>query len=212
MARSAWNHGEINVIRRKDQEGKTAQPKLDPTLTHEGQPTSIRLNLGAAESIRAMAPLLERELIRCEKLQKQVDAAFGNLFLSGESPVSPKNQQRFKKYFEMTKSVAMLKFKLIHEFMRVHGVDPARPHQMYEISEATSGIGTPAITRPQVPSDQASAPRFDPGPDFSAEETRVGQLLMEHLLNHERVKKPFKVDSYGSRYGDKQNDRRNKVH
>lgn len=144
-----------------------------------------------------MAGPLERGLLRCERLQKRVDAAFGDkLFLPDQSPVSPRNRQRFTKYFEMMKSLTMLKIKLIHEFMRVHGVNPNNPHEMWAIGDVARGIGAaagPAVApSPEFASDHSSI-RRQPIEAYSEEVVR----LAEHLTRHAHsMKQPFEMESY----------------
>jgi hypothetical protein len=144
-----------------------------------------------------MAGRIKRDLLRCERLQRRVDAAFGDkLFLPDQSAVSPRNLQRFKNYFEMMKSLTMLKIKLIHEFMRVHGVNPSNPREMWAIAEGARGIGAataPAMApSPEFASDHSSI-RRQPIEGYSEEVTR----LAEHLTRHAHsMKQPFKMESY----------------
>ena len=128
----------------------------------------IKQSLDSSAAIARMAGPLERGLLRCERLQKRVDAAFGDkLFLPDQSPVSPRNRQRFTKYFEMMKSLTMLKIKLIHEFMRVHGVNPNNPHEMWAIGEVARGIGA------------AAGPAVAPSPEFASDHSSIRRQPIE---------------------------------
>ena len=124
----------------------------------------MRPALDTAAEMRKMARLIEQDLRRCESLQRRVDVALGDtLFLPNEDPVSPRNLQRFRKYFRMLTLLTRLKFKLIHEFMRVHGVNPSNPIEMWKtaalggvLAPQTSCV-QPAISRQsiQVVSEEA---------------------------------------------------------
>ena len=68
--------------------GKAAKTKIDATKENEGQlARAFKQVLEEAQAVRAMAPLLEQELIRYVRLQETIEAAFGGkLFLPDEPP------------------------------------------------------------------------------------------------------------------------------
>ncbi len=170
--------------------------KSNGTAANQCPPASVKQSLDSAAAIARMAGPIERDLLRCERLQRRVDAAFGdNLFLPDQSPLSPRNRKRFTKYFEMMKSLTMLKIKLIHEFMRVHGVNPSNPHEMWAKGEVACGIGA------------AAGPAMAPSPEFASDHSRIRQQpieaseevvrLAQHLTRHAHsMKQPFKMESY----------------
>ena len=139
---------------------------------------------GSAAAIGRMAGRIGQDLLRCERLQRRVDTAFGDKpFLPDQSPVSPRHRQRFRKYFQMMKSLTMLKFKLIHEFMRVHGVNQSNPHEMWAIGEVAGGIGAaagPAVAPSPVFASDHSSIRRQPIEAYSERVVR----LAEHLTRH----------------------------
>jgi hypothetical protein len=168
----------------------SAQRKPNRTTADQSRHKTVKQSVDSAAAIRAMAPQLVRDLLRCEALQKQVDVAFcGNVFLPHQSAISLTNLKRFKLCFQMMKSLTMLKIKLIHELMRVHGVNPDNPHEMWETG-IPGGIGAvPTIAK------TASSAIASRKPTQTYSQEAVG--LAEHLTKHAHsVKEPFKVESY----------------
>lgn len=105
---------------------------------------AIKNNIAAAESIKSMTPLLIEELVQYSALQKQVHEAYANrLFLHGKAD-DKKNHARFNSYTAMLRALSELKIKIIHEIMRVHGVDPNLPQQMRDMAQIAGGIGAAA--------------------------------------------------------------------
>lgn len=144
----------------------------DPLQRMLGEELAIaplrRGRAGSAAAIGRMTDRIERDLLRCERLRRRVDATFGDkLFLPDQSPMSPGNLRRFKNYFRMMKSLTMLKFKLIRGFMRVHGVNPSNPHEMWAIGEVAGGIGA------------AAGPAVAPSPVFASDHSSIRQQPIE---------------------------------
>ncbi len=165
----------------------SAQTKPNRTTADQSPHKTVKQSVDSAAAIRAMAPQLVRDLLRCEALQKQVDVAFcGNVFLPHQSAISPRNLKRFKLCFQMMKSLTMLKIKLIHELMRVHGVNPDNPHEMWETG-ISGGIAAIAET--------ASPPTASrkPTQTYSQGAVRLAQHLTKHAHS---VKEPFKMEPY----------------
>jgi hypothetical protein len=175
----------------------SAPTKSNGKAANQFPHASVKQSLDSAAATARTAGPIERDLLRYERLQRRVDAAPGDkLFLPDRSPVSPRNRQRFTKYFEMMKSLTMLKIKLIHEFMRVHGVDPSYPQEMWAIGEVVRGIGAaagPAVApSPEFASDHSSI-RRQPIQTYSEEVLRLAEYLKRNALS---MKQPFKMESY----------------
>lgn len=141
--------------------------------------------LDTAAEMRKMARLIEQDLRQCERLQKRMDLALGDtLFLPNEDPVSTRNLQRFRKYLRMLTLLTQLKFKLIHEFMRVHGVNPDNPSEMWRTAAPVGALS------PQTSYVQ---------PDISKQSIQVVSeeviRLATHLTKHAHTT-PVKVESY----------------
>ena len=185
----------------------SAPTKSNGTAANQFPPASVKQSLDSAAAIARMAGPIERYLLGCERLQRRVDAAFGDkLFLPDQSPVSPRNRMRFTKYFEMMKSLTMLKIELIHEFMRVHGVNPSNPREMWAKGEVACGIRAaagPAVTpSPEFASDQSSI-RRQPIEAFE-EVARLAEYLTRHAHS---MKQPFKMESYKTTNREKRHGR-----
>jgi hypothetical protein len=77
---------------------KAAKTKIDANKENEDQlARAFKQVLEEAQSVRAMAPFLERELMRYVRLQEIIEAAFGGkLFLPDEPPTSVENMRRFR--------------------------------------------------------------------------------------------------------------------
>jgi hypothetical protein len=175
----------------------SAPTKSNGAAANQFPRASVKQRLDSAAAIARMAGPIERDLLRCERLQRRVDAAFGHkLFLPDQSPVSPRNRQRFTKYFEMMKSLMMLKIKLTHEFMRVHGVNPSNPQEMWAIGEVARGIGVaagPAVAPSREFASDHSSIRRQPIQTTSEEAIRLATYLTRHAHS---MKQPFKMNSY----------------
>jgi hypothetical protein len=189
--------GVIQLIGAYMKSKKAAQTKIDATRGNEDQlARAFKQALEAAQAVRAMAPLLEQELMRYVKLQEKIEAAFGGkLFLPDQPPTSVENMRRFRAYVGMRKSVTMIIVKLIHELMRVHGVDPNHPHDMWELPTFAGGIGAagaPVGVPPQQTSDGQPIPSGPPPGQYPAEVLRLAQQLQ---ADAHRVKGPFDANS-----------------
>ena len=156
----------------------------------------IRENLAAADSIRALAPFLAEELVQYSALEKQVHEAFaGKAFLRSREAHDKKNISRFDVYRKMLAALTEMKVRVIHELMRVYGVDPDTPQQMREMVQMAGGIGAAAALTgiaagQQIPGLGQSVPV--PGGTGIAPYTYDAFKLAEHLTKHAHTfKKPL---------------------
>lgn len=160
---------------------KAAQTKINATKENEDQlAKALKQALEAAQAVRAMAPLLEQELMRYVRLQEKIEAVFGGkLFLPDEPPTSVENIRRFRTYVGMRESVTTIIVKVTHELMRVHGVDPNHPHDTWKLPMFAGGIGA------------AGAPAGVP-PQQTPEVLRLARHLR---AGAHRIKGPFDANS-----------------
>jgi hypothetical protein len=102
---------------------------------------SIKENLDSSEAIKATAPFLIQEMMRYSKIQSKIEQAFGGQPFLDESPTSPANTKRFALFIDMVSKVSGLKIKLVHEWMRIHGVNPHEPNQMWNMAQLAQQFG-----------------------------------------------------------------------
>ena len=162
--------------------------------------TEVAKFLRAAKAIQKTSRLLRRDLRECARLYRVVRAAFGpHLFLPHQPPNSAMNLQRFKTYFQMTKGLMELKFKLLKELMRVHGFHPDRPHEMWTLTEifAAAALLPAGIQYQQRPADTRMWGQLVQTP--SKEVAR----LAEHLCKHAHSQKRFTLENYNSKLSNK---------
>jgi hypothetical protein len=153
----------------------------------------IQNNIAAAESIRSLTPVLVEELVQYNALQKQVHEAFaGQSFTRSRAADDKKNVSRHKTYTSMLWALTELKLKILHEIMRVHGVDPNLPHQMRDMAQIAGGIGAAAALTGIAASQSGRL-----GGVLSSDGTTIAPYtydaikLAEHLTRHSHTfKKP----------------------
>src|SRR5580692_7564430 len=148
----------------------------------------IQNNIAAAESIKSLTPILVEELVQYSALQKQVHEAFaGQSFVRGRSADDKKNVSRHKTYTTMLWALTELKLKIVHEIMRVHGVDPNVPQQMRDMAQIAGGIGAAAALTGIAASQSG---RLGAGGVVSSDGTVIAPYtydaikLAEHLTRH----------------------------
>jgi hypothetical protein len=156
---------------------------------------AIQSNIAAAESIKSMTPLLVEELVQYSSLQKQVHEAYANrAFLSGKSADDKKNHARFNSYRAMLWALSELKINIIHEIMRVHGVDPNLPQQMREMAQIAGGIGAAAALTGMAASQSGVLGVRSADGSMIAPFTYDSIKLAEHLTRHAHTfKKPLPI-------------------
>jgi hypothetical protein len=171
---------------------RAAQTKVDTTKENQDQlAKAFNQALKAAQAVRAMAPLLQHELMRCMRLQGKIEAAFGGkVFPSDEPPTSVKNIRRFRAYIGMRKSATTIVVNLSHELMRVHRIDPNHPHGMWGLptSARRGAAGAYAGVPPQQKPDKHPIPWGPPPGQYPPEVLRLARHL--HAGAH-GVKGPF---------------------
>ena len=102
---------------------------------------SIKENLESNQAIKASAPFLIQEMMRYARLQSKIEQAFGGEPFLDEAPTTPANRKRFEVFIMMLSSVTKVKVKLIHEWMRIHGVNPREPNQMWNMATLAQQFG-----------------------------------------------------------------------
>jgi ribosomal protein S8 len=158
--------------------------------------TAIKNNVAAAESIKSLTPLLIEEFVQYSALQKEVHQAFaGKGFLESRAADDKKNVARQRMYQSMLWELTKLKIKIVHEIMRVHGVDPNVPQQMRDMAQIAGGIGAAAALTGIAASQSGRLGGIGvPSADGSviAPYTYDAIKLAEHLTRHAHTfKKPL---------------------
>jgi hypothetical protein len=167
---------------------------------------AIKENVQSSQAIRATSPFIVKSLMRWERLADKVDKLFeGEPFVDEHHPGSKSNIQRFKLYMDMHHQVDELKTGVIHEWMRIHGVDPKNPHEMADMATMAQMVGQSAAAGALTGYTAAGAmqPMLNEQgkPNGSNVLTVGGQgivippdalLLAQHLVKHSQTfKKPL---------------------
>ncbi len=109
----------------------TDQPKRIETLIK-----GIKAKLRGLDAVQSAAPYLVQMMARYTKVEEQIDALFGGQAVDvSKGPHDQRNNTRFYQYLEMQKSVTRIKLRLLHEWMRVHGVDPEHPTESIKVEQ-----------------------------------------------------------------------------
>ncbi len=102
--------------REQDEKERTSQAALRGELsaTQRDLLEVINCRQMGPEGLRAAQPHLLKLFGRIERLNEQIDHAFGGqAFLPNVGPASPANRRRFNAYFEYHRKVSRLLFKAI---------------------------------------------------------------------------------------------------
>jgi hypothetical protein len=102
---------------------------------------TIKDNQNSTEAIKATGPFLIQEMMRYSRLQGKIEQAFGGEPFLDEAPTTSANKKRFDVFIEMLAKVTGMKMKLLHEWMRIHGVNPHRPNEMWNMSALAQSFG-----------------------------------------------------------------------
>lgn len=102
---------------------------------------ALRSNLDKNQAIRATAPFLVKQMMRWIKWGEKIDEAFdGELFVN-DDPGSTRSKTRFDLYKKMHDQIESRIIGITHEWMRIHGVNPNDPHEMWDMGTIASAIG-----------------------------------------------------------------------
>lgn len=95
---------------------------------------ALKEGIESSQAIKATAPFLIQSLMRWNRMQAKIDEAYGGEMFLDEAPNTPRNKARFDAYTKMTAAVEKMKIKLMQEWMRIHGVNPSDPQQMFNMA------------------------------------------------------------------------------
>jgi hypothetical protein len=96
---------------------------------------AVRENLESGKAIRATAPFIIQVLMRRQRLVEKINEKFqGEPFYADERLDSKNNQRRVNTYRKMLLEAESDIFGAIHEWMRIHGVNPKNPHEMADMA------------------------------------------------------------------------------
>lgn len=145
---------------------------------------AIKDNLNSSETVKASAPFLIQELMRINRLMGKLDELFGgNPFLMDENPSSKGNLIRFGTYTKMFNELFKAKKLIIHEVMRVMGINPHDPGQMHNMAQlaAVSGqIGASAALTGAMAGSYQLPGNTGPGIVISRDALLIGDFLTKH--------------------------------
>lgn len=176
---------------------KNGSWSIDNKIQLKGLRKAIERQSDSMEAIKACAPFLVQEMLQYTRLTEKINSVFGNEPFLDEAPTSRNNKIRFRTYMNMLGKVTGMKMRLIQEWMRVNGIDPRNPHEMWDmttlaqlsgslgaagaITGFTAGMNVPQLGSPMSP--------FNTQPQY----TKDTILLAGHLTEHARIfKKPLK--------------------
>jgi hypothetical protein len=166
---------------------------------------AMKDNVSSGQAIRATSPFHVKSLMRWERLADKIDELFEGKPFVDENPHSKSNASRFALYTSMHEKVDGLKASVIHEWMRIHGVDPKNPHEMADMgimaqmvgqSAAASALtGFAAASSLQPMSGQDGKPNGEQMLNLNGQGIVISPdalLLAQHLVKHSQTfKKPL---------------------
>lgn len=159
---------------------------------------ALKNNEEARETIKASAPFLIQDLMRLNKRISQLDDLFGgNPFINQEAPNSKGNIKRFKTYLAMYKMLWKEKVKAVHEIMRVMGINPQRPNEMWGMGQLAGVAGqigaSAALTGAAAVNGGLMIQGTSGGPGIHISETAL--LMASHIEHHAKsFELPYKID------------------
>lgn len=156
---------------------------------------AIKEGIESSQAIKATAPFLIQSLMRWNRMQAKIDEAYGGQLFLDEAPNTPKNKSRFEAYTKMCKIVEGMKIKLMNEWMRVHGVNPNDPQQMFNMSALAQGFAQAGAAG--ALSGVAAAQGFmlsNPNGQAPTMLSRDALLLADHLTSHTKSFKEMPKD------------------
>jgi hypothetical protein len=167
----------------------------------KGLTSAIKENVESSQAIRATAPFIVQELMRCVRLKEKIDDLFQGEPFDG-TELNPKKQgHRFKQYLSMHREVWVDMQSRINMWMRIHGVNPDNPHEMQDMATLAQLIGqssaASALTgmtaglgiNPSLPGQPVTD---DKGMSLQVNGSKVeipldALLLAKHLVDHSRT-------------------------
>ena len=147
---------------------------------------SIKENLDSTQAIKATAPFLIQEMMRYSKLQGKIEQAFGGQPFLDEAPTSSSNQKRFTTFMKMLSDVTGLKIKLLHEWMRIHGVNPNEPNQMWNMASLAQQFGQVGAAGALTGAAAAQGIMLSNPGGAPTLINRDALLLADNLINHSK--------------------------
>jgi len=158
---------------------------------------ALKANKQAADTVKASAPFLIQDLMRINKRIGQLDDLFGgNPFVVAESPNSKGNITRFKTYITMYKMLWKQKIAIVHEIMRIMGINPQRPNEMWgmtQLAGVAGQIGASAALTGAAASGGMVLPGSPGGPQLQISSDAM--YLAAHLSQHSKdFDLPYKID------------------
>ena len=169
---------------------------IDNKIQLKGLKKAIESNADSMDAIKACAPFLIQEMLQYTKLQEKVHQVFGGEPFLDEAPTSKPNVHRFRTYMHMLGKITGLKVRLVQEWMRVNGIDPRNPHEMWDMATLAQLSGS--IGAAGALTGFTAGMSLQPGqqPAFGSQPQNVvsptAYLLAEHLTEHARIfKKPL---------------------
>jgi hypothetical protein len=106
----------------------------------KGLTNAIKENVESSQAIRATAPFIVQELMRCVRLKEKIDDLFHGEPFDG-TELSKKQSSRFRHYLEMHNKVWEDMQSRIKMWMTIHGVNPDNPHEMQDMATLAQLIG-----------------------------------------------------------------------
>ncbi len=179
---------------------KNGSWSIDNKIQLKGLQKAIESTVDSTEAIKACAPFLIQEMLQYEKLREKINNVFGNEpFFRDEAPTSNSNKKRFRTYMSMLTKVTGMKVRLIQEWMRINGIDPRNPHEMWDmatLAQLSGSIGAAGALTGFTAASNING--IQPGNPFNLPQpsnvvSPTTYLLAEHLAEHARIfKKPLK--------------------
>jgi hypothetical protein len=146
---------------------------------------ALKETVESSKAIKATAPFILQMLMRWSKMEEKIDLAFGGEPFLEDNPSSSKNSQRFRAYKDALQAVTDQKLKLIREWMRIHGVNPDSPNEMFNmgvLAQLTGQVGAAAALTGFAAGQQGFALQNPQGAPTII--SRDSLLLADHLTQH----------------------------
>lgn len=166
----------------------------DSTVHASYLKAALKETVESSQAIKATAPFLVQEMMRYNRLISKIETAFGGEPFLDDIPNSPKNKSRFDAYVDMLTKATNMKLKLVQEWMRIHGVDPLAPNEMFNpgvFAQLGGQIGAAGALTGYAAA-QGFALQNPEGPPTIL--NRNALLLADHLVQHSEKYKDEVLD------------------